>query len=385
MNIKDNIRSFLFEKEERAITRDDIVGPEFAGGDYEDDLRTDNPISVNDALTITAVWAAVTDISTSLAAADLRVVDSGGNEVDNIALDYFDGTLIQNSFALRETMALHLVAAGDAFLELAIQDRDMYNVTPGKITVRTEGRVKVYEREGEILDPFTILHIPGISYGGLTGMNPAYVFRRVFNLMIAAERFGYRFFRTGGFWGALEMDSNAQPSQESAAQLGNDLKDVQSGRKDFLALPLGTKLNMNNATPGGAGFVNARAMLVHDVARIFNMPGSRLDPSAGSTYNNRIIDNYRFVRGTLNPHANRIVAALNDKFLQGTGLSFKFNFDELLKGSLMEEAQLYQGLVSSGIVIENEAREALGFDELTFAQLSQEIQRVAIGNASNGT
>ena len=368
MKFADNIMSFLFEKEERAVTQEDLY-PEGFEIPYTDDRF----ISTNEALTITAVWAAVTDISTSIASSPLRIVDADGNEVDHPVLQLFEGSEIQSGFALIETGVLHYLMRGNLFWEIALEGLDLYNLDPDKVKVETLGRVKQFRVDGELVDPLSIIHIPGISYGGLTGMDPTYVFRRVFDLMISTERYAKKFYRTGGQYGVLQVDATSLPTPEEGKAIRSDFISAYDGEVPIVLLPKGYSLNTANSTPNNGDFVGNRIALVHDVARMFNTIASRLDPTTGSTYSNRLTDNFQYVRRTLEPHGRRITSVLNHRFLRGTGLRFEFDFSDLLKGSLHEEAQIYQGLVTSGIYLENEAREELGKDPLTLSELANNL------------
>ena len=119
------------------------------------------------------------------------------------------------SFVFRETLMGHLLLYGNAYAQI-IRDgtgqvKELYPLLPDKIEVSRDENGRIYytywpdkdaanqqEKGGGITLRYDeILHIPGLSFDGLTGYSPIALAKNVIGMAIATENYGASFFRNG--------------------------------------------------------------------------------------------------------------------------------------------------------------------------------------------
>ena len=376
--VKDRFRA-LYRTPSGGIGLRDDPAPQ------EDRYYGSNNVTWEQAITISAVWGALMEISTSMASVPVKLYEGTGQDrrlvEEDPLLTALDGNSIQNGFSMAETRVLHLLMQGNYFAEIdvdSLEGLQLYTINPTKVKVDIKNKLVNYEIDGKTYSPLEIFHIPGASYDARTGLSPANVFGRLFSLMIRTEMFASRL--------------ASRPILHTSLPRGASEEDVKVYKKqsdemyDINGMSSGTIVTTEGITVNALGLYNEEQQInesvnahVLAVARIFRIPAARISYEENSTYNNRQQDMLRFINDTLKPIGQRQTSAFNYRFLRGTGLYLEYDFNEMKEQTLEEMASVFSTLVSAGVEV-IEAAQVAGLDGITAKELSNQMNDVLDAN-----
>ena len=291
----------------------------------------------------------------------------------------------QTSYRWRSFLQSCLCLGGNGYTRIvrdALGDvTDLEPMAPYKVQCRAleggdfDGTI-VYRWEGKNLMPGEVLHLRGLSTDGFFGISPIRAIRESLGLSISMQEFTARTFNNG----------NRQPGIIKGPPQW-DLSKAQ----EFLKFWQNSHAGAQNAgrTPvmyGGvdwvnAGFTNQDAELLmsrkfekDEIASWFRIPPVILgDTEKASSWGTGIEQITRgFVMFTLQPWAKNWEQELNFSLLtrkeRQKGYYFKFDFSELIKGSVKDQAEYLKTLWGIGVVSANEVRRAFHLPEIPDAK-----------------
>jgi HK97 family phage portal protein len=194
------------------------------------------PVNEWNALTYSAIWSAVGQISSTVASLPLklykRLPDGGkepfaGHRLYELLHDNPNPEM--TSFVWRQISQAHLETWGNAYAEI---ERDsagrpvaIWPIPPDRVDPMRDSRDRlVYrvrgDRLGDIVIPAAdMLHVPGLGFDGLKGYGVVQMARESIGLGLAAERFGGTFFGNGStFGGFFEHPAKLSPEARQNIQ-----------------------------------------------------------------------------------------------------------------------------------------------------------------------
>jgi len=160
------------------------------------------------------------------------------------------------SFIFRETLMTHLLLWGNAYSQIIRNGKGevvaLYPLMPDRMKVDRDEHGKLYyeytvydaddvdgrrgtDRVGRTvkLQPYDVLHIPGLGFDGLVGYSPIAMAKNAIGLTIATEEYGSKFFANGaapsGVW-SIRARSRILPGF------------VRAGRRPSAVLVMQTRL-----------------------------------------------------------------------------------------------------------------------------------------------
>jgi HK97 family phage portal protein len=232
------------------------------------------------------------------------------------------------------------VYANGALVELVPFD-------PVAIKVSREQGRKTYRLNGIRLDPFEILHIPGIMYPGAdTGLSPVEASRQAVGTGLATEEFAGRFFGQGANLGGV-IEDPGEYDPERAKKMAKGWARLHSGnRKAHLpgVLQGGATWKVTGVTNEQSQFLQTRGFSAAQISsHMFLIDPSEFgfQPERGSaiTYGNLEQRNARKVQVTFLPWIIRLELALSSLMMAPRFL--KFNVNGLLRGDTLTRYQTY--------------------------------------------
>ncbi len=339
------------------------------------------PVSLERAAGLTAVWACVTLIAGSIASMPLityrRVEDEGREKATEHPL--FDvlrlrPNPVQSVMAFWESQVTALLLRGNSYSLITRDDdgrvRALWYTSPDRVsvTVTKTGKL-VYKVSPPAGAQFTVpegqmLHITGpMSPDGFMGRSVIQTFRETLGLGLALERYSSEFF------------SNAA-TPRGILTTANRLSDTARGR-------MKTALAENHASPGqrhktlvleegmtwaplgvsaeDSQLIESRAFGVQEIARIFGVPVAMIngDMKTSLTYSNSESRSLDFVKFCLGPWLSRIEAACNFALispLERRQMYVEFLPDSLLSTDTKSRYEAYAIALSNGILTIDEVR-----------------------------
>jgi len=339
-------------------------------------------VSETSALCFSAVYRAVSLISESIAALPIRVYreqPDGRVELDRpwFATEPYPDT---TPFELWEYVFRCLLTNGNAYL-LKIRNEEgtsvlrLLPVHPGTVTVEKtrstalnpSGKLYTVEGVAAPYTPYELLHVPGPTINGLTGLSPIGMARQAIGLGLAAEEFGARFFGSGALMGGI-LQTDQELTEEAATALKRRWKEKIAGvakAHEIAVLDRGAKFERVGIPPEDGQFLETRQFQVQEIARYYGVPLHLLmDSGATSNWGTGVEQHgTQFTRYTLRSWMTRVEQRISSHLLPRKQFA-EFVADGLLRGSAIERSQFYAAGLRDGWLKVAEIREWEGLGPL---------------------
>jgi HK97 family phage portal protein len=296
------------------------------------------PVTEANALTISAVWAAVRVISGGVGVLPLksyeRLRDGTRDEIAGGDTDPAPRLASQPNSEMTpvtfwETIVSHVLTWGNGYAEIerngAGQPIGLWPLLPNRVKPDREkdGRLiyKCRDAKGAVVDvdASDIFHIPGLGFDGLRGYSPVAMARRSLGITAATEEAGEGFFGDGMRpGGVLKYPGTLKDLQQ--AQVEAKLKETKAGAKRFgstLVLYGGMEWEQLSIPPNDAQFLETRTFQIGEVARWFNLPPHKLRELSRATFSNIEHQGLEFISETLLYWLTKITQEFNRKILTG--------------------------------------------------------------------
>lgn len=346
---------------------------EFFGG-----ATTDSGVSVtpDTALTYSAVYAAVRCIAESVSSLPLNYYErlpTGGkahakaNPLHTLLHDEPNPEM--TSYQWREASMAHLLLWGNAYSEI-VRDLEgnvveLWPIDPTIVTPRRTDSGELYydlNRGKTFITAANMLHIPGLSFDGVSGMSPISLARQSIGLSMAIEQFGAGYFGRGARPGGV-LTFPGQLSPEARQNLRRSFEELHAGGANshrVALLEAGLKWEAIGVPPDDSQFLQSREFQIIEIARWFNLPPNKLKDLSKTSYNSLEQMEISYVVDTLRPWLVRWEQQLNRKVIRPKDRGnyfFEFNVDGMLRGDLASRYQSYSVARNWGWLSVNEIRE----------------------------
>lgn len=345
---------------------------EYMDGDFG--IRVDN----RSAMTLSAVYACIYVLSSSLGQLPLHVMRRQGSNIEP-AKDHAAYWLLhdepnswQTSYKWRETVQGHVLGWGNGYTqvmrnakgeltELAMRrpweaqlvqngNRWLYSV------VDDDDRVKAVPLED-------MIHVRALGSNGRIGKSLIQQHADTIGLGLAAQRYGREFFEGGGRPTGLVTVKN-QLQKDSWERLksawNSAVSRLRASENKTLMLPADLDYKSITIPPEDAQFLETRQYNRSEIAGIFNVPAHMINDLENATFSNISEQAIQFVRHTMMPWIVNWEQELNRRVFtraeRAAGYYCKFNLAGLLRGTAKERAELYHYAITDGWMDRNEVR-----------------------------
>ena len=328
-------------------------------------------VSDRTALGLSAVYRCVSLIAGGIASLPLRTVvtNDGVTERTESWLDNPAGPEGMTSFEWVEYLLVSLLLHGN-FYGLKVfggagQLLWVQPLPPQCVGVEVKNGRKVFtvqlDNGPRRLTDAEILHIPGLSLDGYTGLSPLTIARNSLGQAISAENSAGRLFKNGLLSTAIVTPEDKM-TDEDAGQVREFLDRKVTGQDHAGAVSVINrkfKVTPWSINPVDAQFLESRAFAVDEVSRWFGVPPHLLGQTekqtsfgAGLSEQNR-----GYAKYTLEPWTRRIEGRLSR--LLSPNRKAEFDFRSLVSPDPETEIKLLIDQVNAGLLLEDEARQIL--------------------------
>lgn len=332
------------------------------------------PVTIDAALGVPAVWAAVNFISRTIASLPLHVYERGEDSRERAggplyAILHDAPNEETSSFAWRKRLMEGFLTAGRgvSFIERA-PNGDVINLwalDPERVSVQEIGsrrfyhyadgsRTLVYEARDVIDLPFML------ARNGLGARSPIFANRRVIGQAIAATEYGARFFENGGVPPFVMTGKFASGAglRRASDDLGEAVRSASGEKRLAIVLPDGHEIKPLGVDPEKSQLVELQRYLVEQIARVYSLPPVFLQDLTHGTYSNTEQQDLHLVKHTIKHLVEQFEAELNLKlFRRGDRrLYCEFDLDGVLRGDFKTRMEGYATAIQNGILKPNEAR-----------------------------
>lgn len=331
-------------------------------------------VTIDSALGVPSVWAAVNFLSGTLAGLPLKVYrrTSEGREpvsgsLANLLHDAVNDEM--SSFEWRKYVFEQVFTHGRSvsFIERAASGRilNIWPLEPGNVTVRMRAGRKIYHySNGEQKTTYEASEVIDLPFmlkaDRCLHRSPILSMRETIGLAQAATKYGSRFFASGGVPPfAIEGPFQSPAAIKRAADdLSQAVKTAAKESRLALPLPEGHTLKPIGADPEKSQLVETQRFMIEQVARIYSMPPTFLQDLTHGTFSNTEQQDLHFVKHTIKRWVEQAEQEINLKlFGRGNTTRYvEFNMDGLLRGDFQTRMNGYAQAIQNAVFMPNEAR-----------------------------
>jgi len=365
----------LFEKRSVSLTNP----PDWLVNAFGQTSLSGELVSVDSAITVPAMYAAITIIAQDIAALPLilyrRLPRGKERATENplYKLMHDQPNSEMTSYQFREIMLGHLIGWGNFYGQMLWNARgeveQVWPLHPGRMEVgRKDGqRIYLYQNtQGQRL-AFTqdeILHIPGFGFDGLTGRSIISLMRNTIGQAMALEKYGNRVLKNDAR-PSVALKHQGQLSKEAYERLRDSWSQAYGGADNAGKVAI-LEENMSLETIGfpakDAQYIEGRQFAISEIARFLRIPPHMIGDVTRSTSWGSGIEQQElgYLTHTLRPWMVRIEQGLNKDLLfswDKTEYFFEHLVDALLRTDINSRMQAYTLAIQNGIYTRNEVRE----------------------------
>lgn len=326
-----------------------------------------------------AVFDAVNQIASDVAKLplDLKIRRNDGGSDDYVAsktykLLKYQPNPEQTSMVFRRQLLTHALVTKGGFAEIerdnagrpvALWPLEPHRVQPFHDT-SLPGSPLRYRIDGDtVLDARNVIHLRGLSWDGVCGMEMVHVAREAIGLALASQQFASAFFGNGTRFGGV-LSSDEDLTEEQAEEIQSRIEKLhQRADKAFRLLVLGAgfKFTESGVKPNEAQMREIRDQQVEEVARFYNMPLHKLKlsrPGAVSYASVEMAD-LDYYKGTLLNWITLFEEELNSKLISPLEIGrqyVKHNVNALLRGDIRSRYEALGIARDKGIINADEWR-----------------------------
>lgn len=330
------------------------------------------------AMTLSAVYACIYVLSSSVAQLPLHVMRKQGDRIE-AAKDHPAYWLLhdepnawQTSYKWRETKQSHVLGWGNGYTQVVRNARgelrELVTRRPWETSLVKNGNRWLYavieEDEGSrAVQMEDMIHIRALGSDGRTGKSLVRQHAETIGLGLAAQKYGKDFFMGGGRPTGLVTVKN-QLQKDSWERLKSAwnaaVTKLRTSENKTLMLPADLDYKSITIPPEDAQFLETRKLNRSEVAGIFNVPAHMINDLERATFSNISEQAIQFVRHTMMPWIVNWEQEINRRIFtraeRAAGYYVKFNLAGLLRGTAKERAEFYHSAITDGWMDRNEAR-----------------------------
>lgn len=357
-------------------------------------------VSVDSAVGIDAVWAAVNALAGDAGASPLIVYRGRGGSRERavgdprwVMLHDRPNPWMQADVYVEQVMA-HLLLWGNSYSE-KIRRRgvveELHPVMPGRVRPYWDDRDrKRFEIDGEKgYTPDEILHIPGFGWDGLRGASVITVARQRLGTIQARDEYEAALYGEDATPpGVLKTPKTLSPEKARGLRDQFNALNRGAGKRAMVVLEEGMTWEQVGMPLKDQEFVEASRLTVGQVARLFGLPPERIGGDSGGslTYGNVEARAAHYVTFSLRRWLVRIEKALkaDPQLFPEADVYPEFLLDGLLRGDSKTRAEVYGMAVDRWLTV-NEIRAAENRAPLPGGdELNRTAAAPAVGVNGNG-
>jgi HK97 family phage portal protein len=347
-------------------------------GAVREHSQSDEQITVESAVAVSAVIAIIGLISQDMASLPLILYGRQGNdrfrniEHSSYGLMHDAPNPEHTSYQFREFVTGHVIAWGNFFAQ-QISDRsgivrELWPLRPDRMTVMRVKGEKLYlyitpEGKQRVFFKDEILHVAGFGFDGLVGMSKVALARNAIGLAMSQEKYGSKFYANDTTLGVVFTSPNAL-SDTAYERLDKALNDEHKGVENAhnkIILEEGLTVDRLGVPMADVQFLETRKFQLDEINRIVGpVPPHMYGDTVKTTSWGTGIDSQEqgYVNHTLRSHAVRIEQALQQQLLldkdRQAGLYFEHLFDSLLRGDLAARTTAYMKMLNNSVYTPND-------------------------------
>lgn len=341
-------------------------------------MQPTKSVSPDLAMKLSAVYACVYVLSSSVAQLPLHVKCKSGDKVE-IVKDHPAYYLLhdspnawQTSYKLREYAQSSVLLYGNAYIHI-VRDKNggvvsLESLEPWKVQLLKNGSRYVYAYYGDdktmSLSPDDVLHIKSLGPSIKIGKSVIQTHAETIGLGLDARKFASGFFggnaRPAGILSVkTPLNSNAWENFKKMWQTAQEK--LRSEENKTILLPAELDYKALTVSPVDTELLSMMKLNRSEIAGIFNVPAHMINDLEKATFSNISEQTIQFIRFSVMPWVVNWEQELNRKIFteaeRKAGYFVKFNLAGIMRGTAGERATFYHAAITDGWMSRNEARQ----------------------------
>lgn len=341
-------------------------------------MQPTKSVSPDLAMKLSAVYACVYVLSSSVAQLPLHVKRKSGDKVDTVKdhpayyLLHDSPNAWQTSYKLREYAQSSVLLYGNAYIHI-VRDKNggvvsLESLEPWKVQLLKNGSRYVYAYYGDdktmSLSPDDVLHIKSLGPSIKTGKSVIQTHAETIGLGLDARKFASGFFggnaRPAGILSVkTPLNSNTWENFKKMWQTAQEK--LRSEENKTILLPAELDYKALTVSPVDTELLSMMKLNRSEIAGIFNVPAHMINDLEKATFSNISEQTIQFIRFSVMPWVVNWEQELNRKIFtdaeRKAGYFVKFNLAGIMRGTAGERATFYHAAITDGWMSRNEARQ----------------------------
>lgn len=341
-------------------------------------IQPTKSVSPDLAMKLSAVYACVYVLSSSVAQLPLHVKRKSGDKVETVKdhsayyLLHDSPNAWQTSYKLREYAQSSVLLYGNAYIHI-VRDKNggvvsLESLEPWKVQLLKNGSRYVYAYYGDdktmSVSPDDVLHIKSLGPSIKTGKSVIQTHAETIGLGLDARKFASGFFggnaRPAGILSVkTPLNSNAWENFKKMWQTAQEK--LRSEENKTILLPAELDYKALTVSPVDTELLSMMKLNRSEIAGIFNVPAHMINDLEKATFSNISEQTIQFIRFSVMPWVVNWEQELNRKIFteaeRKAGYFVKFNLAGIMRGTAGERATFYHAAITDGWMSRNEARQ----------------------------
>jgi HK97 family phage portal protein len=333
-------------------------------------------VSMEEALGVPAVWAAVNFISGTIAGLPLHVYDKTANGKKRVKPSKVNGVVAMlhdavndglSSFQWRFDMFTGVLTEGRfvTYIERDENDRpvNLFPLPGATVKLLDNGRKQYTHKAGgktTVYDEADVLDVTFMLKGDLvTHRSPLRQCAVAIGKAVHANEYGSKLFKNGGLpaFALTGPFATGKGAERAAADIAEATREAARKGANVLAIPTGHELKPLGTDPEKMQLVATQEFVVQEIARIYSLPPTFLQDLSRATFSNSEQQDLHLAKHTMKRWLEQLESEMNLKlFGRGSSRVVEFNLDGLLRGDYKTRMEGNSTAIQTGQLTPNEAR-----------------------------
>ncbi|EXL08619.1 phage portal protein [Aquamicrobium defluvii] len=327
-------------------------------------------VTIDRALTVPAVAAAVAFLSRTLAALPLHAYQSSPDGAKRVtgklgAVIHGNANDEMSSFLFRQYFWQQVFTGGRGLAWIERADAEIVNLwpmDPRKVTVKRVAGRKVYRFESKEYPAADVIDVPFmLKADQLSHYGPIILAAKAIQLALAMNDYGSNFFAGGGvpplaLSGPLPEGGPAL--KRAAADVDRAIKFAKDNKSPIMPIPAGHDLKPVGFDPAKGQMVEARLFQIQEIARAWQMPPAFLQDLSKGTFANVEQQDLHLVKHLIGQWAEAFEGEMNLKLFgrEPNGFYVEHNLDGLMRGDFKSRVEGIARAIQTAQITPNEGR-----------------------------
>lgn len=344
--------------------------------------KTAKPVTQNSALTLSSFYNGIELITNDFAKLPKHVIQKKDGDrftIDNHQISYLISTrpnMLMTAFSFDKIMLQYAILKGNAFALIkrnthssAIKSLEVVDQEKTPVEVLKSNHRLFYKIDGVMYSDYEVLHIPGFSLNGITGISVVEMAAHSLGVHLSSQEFSSDYYNSKGEGIAVVTTAkalDAEGKNRYASGLRGHLE--EKGPHKVAVLDEMGSFSYVRLTPQESQFLMTNKYGVLEVARWLNLPPHKLKSLENATFSNIEHQEIQHVSDSILPWALKFQNEYDIKLFttkeKKQGYQVKFNTGSLIRADLQSQADYFSKLIHAGVMTRNEVRLLLELNKL---------------------